>query len=87
MNFVFTLRNSGPAKTGPAGPIPMPLCHYFVSKLQNHPKQHVKHIIASDSLQNVIRLPEHRIVFLNYLKICEDRNNTSIMVQNYTTGF
>ena len=24
-NFVFTLRNSGPAKTGPAGPIPTPL--------------------------------------------------------------
>ena len=24
-NFVFALRNSGPAKTGPAGPVPMPL--------------------------------------------------------------
>ena len=32
--FVFTLRNSGPAKTGPAGPIPTPLGH--VKKQNGH---------------------------------------------------
>ena len=47
-NFVFTLINSGPAKTGPAGPLPTPLEIREVQKCL-HPQRHLQSINVTEA--------------------------------------